>query len=45
MAPYTCNMPNVVFLEAARALGNDRFEVFFGAADATIGSAIIQVKV
>ena len=25
--PYTCNVPNVIFLEAARALGNDTFEV------------------
>ena len=26
--PYTCNVPNVIFLEAARPLGNDTFEVF-----------------
>lgn len=25
--PYTCNVPNVIFLEAARPLGNDSFEV------------------
>lgn len=42
-APYTCNVPNVVFLEAARPLGNDAFEIFFGAADATIGRAVVQV--
>ena len=43
-SPYTCNAPNVVFLEAAYALGKDRFKVFFGAADAAIGSAIIEVR-
>ena len=37
-------MPNVVFLEAAQPLGSDRFKVFFGAGDATIGSAIIKVN-
>ena len=42
--PYACNAPNVVFLEAAYSLGNDKFQVFFGGADATIGSAIIEVK-
>jgi predicted GH43/DUF377 family glycosyl hydrolase len=43
--PYLCNVPNVVFLEAAYSLGNDRFKVFFGGGDATIGSATIQVKI
>jgi predicted GH43/DUF377 family glycosyl hydrolase len=42
-APYTCNVPNVVFLEAATALGGDRFQVFFGGADAVIGSAVVAV--
>lgn len=42
-APYACNAPNVVFLEAAHAVGKDRFRVFFGGADATIGSAIVEV--
>jgi len=41
---YACNAPNVVFLEAAYALGEDKFQVFFGGADATIGSAVIEVK-
>jgi predicted GH43/DUF377 family glycosyl hydrolase len=41
--PYTCNVPNVIFLEAAREIGVDTYEVYFGAADAAIGSAIIQV--
>ncbi|RYG59889.1 hypothetical protein EON64_19775, partial [archaeon] len=44
-SPYTCNVPNVVFLEAAYSMGGDRFKVFFGAADAAIGSAIIEVKI
>ena len=42
--PYTCHAPNVVFLEAARPLGDDVFEVYFGGADAVIGSAIFEVS-
>ncbi|CAM6001250.1 unnamed protein product [Sphagnum balticum] len=42
-SPYSCNAPNVIFLEAAYALGSDRFKVFFGGADATVGSAVIEV--
>ncbi len=45
VSPYTCNVPNVVFLEAAKPLGGDLFEVYFGGADNTIGSAIVQVTV
>jgi len=45
VSPYTCNVPNVIFLEAARPLGNDVFEVYYGGADAAIGSATIQVFV
>ena len=44
-SPYTCNVPNVVFLEAARPIEQDRFEIFFGAADAAIGRAIVEVTV
>ena len=44
-SPYLCNVPNVVFLEAAYSLGGNRFRVFFGGGDATIGSATIQVSV
>jgi predicted GH43/DUF377 family glycosyl hydrolase len=45
-SPYACNVPNVVFLEAAHpVLGKkDTFKVYFGAADAAIGSAIISVS-
>jgi predicted GH43/DUF377 family glycosyl hydrolase len=45
IAPYTCNVPNVIFLEAARQIDVDTFEVYFGAADSAIGSAIIQVEI
>jgi predicted GH43/DUF377 family glycosyl hydrolase len=44
-SPYTCNAPNVVFLEAAYPLDNDQFRVFFGGADATIGTADIQINI
>ena len=44
-APYTCNMPNVVFLEAAKPTGVDEFEVYFGAADNTIGTARVTVSI
>jgi predicted GH43/DUF377 family glycosyl hydrolase len=44
VSPYTCNMPNVVFLEAAKPIGNDQFTVYFGAADNTVGSATVVVK-
>jgi predicted GH43/DUF377 family glycosyl hydrolase len=36
-------VPNVVFVEGAYALGEDRFKVFFGGGDATVGSAVIEV--
>lgn len=41
-APYTCNVPQVAFLEAAHPLGGDRFRVYFGGADAVVGSAIVS---
>jgi predicted GH43/DUF377 family glycosyl hydrolase len=45
--PYTCNVPNVIFLEAAARIDDqtDTFQVYFGGADAVIGSAIVQVVV
>ena len=43
--PWECNVPNVVFLEAAVALGGDRFRVFFGGSDAVVGTAVVQVSV
>ncbi|EOD24686.1 hypothetical protein EMIHUDRAFT_206771 [Emiliania huxleyi CCMP1516] len=38
--PYTCNMPQVAFVEAAHAIGHDRFRLYFGGADAVVGSAV-----
>eukprot|EP00357_Protocruzia_adherens_P028639 CAMPEP_0114986080 /NCGR_PEP_ID=MMETSP0216-20121206/8234_1 /TAXON_ID=223996 /ORGANISM="Protocruzia adherens, Strain Boccale" /LENGTH=362 /DNA_ID=CAMNT_0002348489 /DNA_START=126 /DNA_END=1214 /DNA_ORIENTATION=+ len=35
--------PNVVFIEAAKALGDDTFLVFYGAADSVVGVAKITV--
>ena len=47
IAPYTCNVPNVIFLEAARVValneGKDVFQVYFGGADAVIGTATVEV--
>lgn len=47
IAPYACNAPNVVFLEAAHPVHGkrDHFKVYFGGSDATIGSAVIAVTV
>lgn len=44
-APYTCNVPNVIFLEAAHRVDakSDKFEVYFGGADAVIGTAVVEV--
>ena len=44
-APYPCNAPAVVFLSAAAPLGGDRFRVFFGGADAVVGTAVVTVTV
>ena len=46
VSPYTCNAPRVVFVEAAlpcSALGTDVFRLYFGGADAVVGTALIQV--
>jgi len=42
-APYTCNVENVIFLEAAHRAGRDVFRVFYGGSDAVIGSAVVTV--
>lgn len=46
VAPYACNVPNVVFLEAAHPVAGaaDTFDVYFGGADATIGTARFKVS-
>jgi predicted GH43/DUF377 family glycosyl hydrolase len=41
--PFLCNAPRVVFLSAAVPLSQDRFRVFFGAADAAVGTAVVVV--
>lgn len=44
MNPWTCNAPNVVFLEAATPTEQqDVFRVYFGGSDAVVGSAVIAV--
>jgi predicted GH43/DUF377 family glycosyl hydrolase len=45
VAPFLCNVHDVVFLEAARAvLGQpDTFDVFFGGSDTVVGTARIKV--
>jgi len=47
LTPDLCNAPNVVFVEGAMQLANetDHFEVFFGASDTVVGSAIVAVDV
>lgn len=47
VAPYTCNAPNVVFLEAASPIPGekDTFQVYYGGADATIGTARVSVTI
>jgi predicted GH43/DUF377 family glycosyl hydrolase len=42
---YPCNVPNVIFLEAARSLGGDIFQVYFGGNDANVGTAIVKVTI
>ena len=44
--PYTCNAPNVVFLEAAHRISEteDLFQVYFGGADAVVGTAQVRVS-
>ena len=55
VAPYTCNVANVAFVEAAHpaseaeaaaaggGAGRDLFRIYFGGADAVVGSALVQV--
>lgn len=43
-APALCNVPNVAFLEAAHPTGRkDEFRVYFGGADAVVGSAVVRI--
>lgn len=38
-----CNVKEVIFCAAARSLGNDTYQLYFGGADAVVGTATIQV--
>ena len=42
--PWPCKQPNIAFVEGAEALGGDRFRLYFGAADATEGTAVASVQ-
>lgn len=44
ITPSLCNVPNVIFLEAAHPTEEpDTFRVYFGGSDAVIGTALIHV--
>jgi predicted GH43/DUF377 family glycosyl hydrolase len=45
VAPFTCNAPRVVFLEGVKPEGKDTFRVYFGGADAVVGSALVHVQI
>jgi len=42
-APFLDLTPNVVFLEGAKALGNNQYLVFYGGADSVIGTGLVTV--
>lgn len=43
-APSWCNVPNVAFVEAAHPVAEpDTFRVYFGGADAVVGTAVVKV--
>jgi predicted GH43/DUF377 family glycosyl hydrolase len=45
-APWTCNVDNVAFLEAAHPTNTkDEFRVYFGGSDTVVGSAVINISV
>ena len=45
-APALCNVPNVAFVEACVPTGRrpDEFRLFFGGADAVVGSAVVRIE-
>ena len=43
-APYTCNVPQVAFLEAAHPAGGDSFRVYFGGSDTVVGTAMVKFE-
>jgi len=44
-SPFLGLTPNVIFIEAMKKIDENKFLVFYGAADSVIGSAIIEVKI
>ena len=43
--PSYCNVPNVAFVEAAHATSEpDTFRLYFGGADAVVGTAVVRVE-
>jgi len=40
---YPAFVPNAIFAEGIKSLGNNKFVVFYGCADTTVGSATITV--
>ena len=43
--PAYCNVPNVAFVEAAHATPEpDTFRLYFGGADAVVGTAVVRVE-
>ena len=43
--PWRCNVPLVTNLGGGHALGGDRFRLYFGGADAAMGTAVATVVV
>ena len=44
-APSYCNVPNVAFVEAAHPTSEpDTFRLYFGGADAVVGTAVVRVE-
>jgi len=43
--PYMCNIPRYVFVEGAKPLGNDKFQVYFGGGGAVVATATYEVTI
>jgi predicted GH43/DUF377 family glycosyl hydrolase len=43
--PYMCNIPNTVYVEGAKPLGNDKFQVYFGGGGAVVATATYEVTI
>lgn len=42
--PWPCNTKNVANLGGGHAIGDNQFRVYFGGADAVVGTAIVTVR-